>query len=66
MWNPFNPPFLPSCCDRGPVALRNRNTFATMGPPFQTNLRRGNRFLQASLVLPLYEREFLTLDSRAF
>jgi hypothetical protein len=25
-----------------------------MGPPFQTNLRWGHRFLQASLVLPLY------------
>lgn len=28
-----------------------------MGPPFQTNLRWGHRFLQASLVLPLYERD---------
>jgi hypothetical protein len=27
-----------------------------MGPPFQTNLRWGHRFLQASLVLPLYEQ----------
>jgi hypothetical protein len=25
-----------------------------MGPPFQTNLKWGHRFLQASLVLPLY------------
>ena len=25
-----------------------------LGPPFQTNLRWGHRFLQASLVLPLY------------
>jgi len=28
-----------------------------MGPPFQTNLRWGHRFLQASLVLPLYARD---------
>lgn len=28
-----------------------------LGPPFQTNLRWGHRFLQASLVLPLYERD---------
>jgi hypothetical protein len=28
-----------------------------MGPPFQTNLRWGHRFLQASLVLPLYGRD---------
>ncbi len=28
-----------------------------MGPPFQTNLRWGHRFLQASLVLPLYLQE---------
>lgn len=28
-----------------------------MGPPFQTNLRWGHRFLQASLVLPLYEQD---------
>lgn len=28
-----------------------------MGPPFQTNLRWGHRFLQASLVLPLYEHD---------
>ena len=28
-----------------------------MGPPFQTNLRWGHRFLQASLVLPLYEKD---------
>jgi hypothetical protein len=27
-----------------------------MGPPFQTNLRWGHRFLQASVVLPLYEQ----------
>ena len=27
-----------------------------MGPPFQTNLRWGHRFLQASLVLPLYQQ----------
>jgi hypothetical protein len=27
-----------------------------LGPPFQTNLRWGHRFLQASLVLPLYEQ----------
>jgi DDE superfamily endonuclease len=26
-----------------------------LGPPFQTNLRWGHRFLQASLVLPLYQ-----------
>jgi hypothetical protein len=28
-----------------------------MGPPFQTNLRWGHRFLQASLVLPLYKED---------
>ena len=28
-----------------------------MGPPFQTNLRWGHRFLQASLVLPLYAQD---------
>lgn len=28
-----------------------------MGPPFQTNLRWGHRFLQASLVLPLYKQD---------
>lgn len=28
-----------------------------LGPPFQTNLRWGHRFLQASLVLPLYLQE---------
>jgi hypothetical protein len=28
-----------------------------LGPPFQTNLRWGHRFLQASLVLPLYEKD---------
>mgnify|MGYP003575167113 FL=1 len=28
-----------------------------MGPPFQTNLRWGQRFLGASLVLPLYEQD---------
>ena len=28
-----------------------------MGPPFQTNLRWGHRFLQASLVLPLYGKD---------
>lgn len=28
-----------------------------MGPAFQTNLRWGHRFLQASLVLPLYEQD---------
>ena len=28
-----------------------------MGPPFQTNLRWGHRFLQASLVLPLYNED---------
>lgn len=28
-----------------------------MGPAFHTNLRWGHRFLQASLVLPLYQRE---------
>jgi hypothetical protein len=28
-----------------------------MGPPFQTNLRWGHRFLQASLVLPLYHQD---------
>lgn len=28
-----------------------------MGPPFQTNLRWGHRFLQASLVLPLYRQD---------
>jgi hypothetical protein len=28
-----------------------------LGPPFQTNLRWGHRFLQASLVLPLYEED---------
>jgi len=28
-----------------------------MGPAFQTNLRWGHRFLQASLVLPLYEKD---------
>ena len=28
-----------------------------MGPPFQTNLRWGHRFLQASLVLPLYQQD---------
>lgn len=28
-----------------------------MGPPFQTNLRWGHRFLQASLVLPLYQKD---------
>lgn len=28
-----------------------------MGPPFNTNLRWGHRFLQASLVLPLYEKD---------
>lgn len=28
-----------------------------MGPPFQTNLRFGHRFLQASLVLPLYAQD---------
>ena len=28
-----------------------------MGPPFHTNLRWGHRFLQASLVLPLYEQD---------
>jgi hypothetical protein len=27
------------------------------GPPFQTNLRWGHRFLQASLILPLYEQD---------
>jgi hypothetical protein len=28
-----------------------------MGPPFNTNLRWGHRFLQASLVLPLYQKD---------
>jgi hypothetical protein len=28
-----------------------------MGPPFQTNLRWGHRFLQASLVLPLHQQD---------
>ena len=28
-----------------------------LGPPFQTNLRWGHRFLQASLILPLYQRD---------
>lgn len=28
-----------------------------LGPPFQTNLRWGHRFLQASLALPLYEKD---------
>jgi len=28
-----------------------------MGPPFQTNLRWGHRFLQASVVLPLYKQD---------
>ena len=28
-----------------------------LGPPLQTNLRWGHRFLQASLVLPLYEQD---------
>ena len=28
-----------------------------MGPPFQTNLRWGHRFLQASVVLPLYQQD---------
>ena len=28
-----------------------------MGPPFQINLRWGHRFLQASLVLPLYQED---------
>lgn len=28
-----------------------------MGPPFQANLRWGHRFLQASLVLPLYQTD---------
>lgn len=28
-----------------------------LGPPFQTNLRWGHRFLQASLVLPLYRKD---------
>jgi len=28
-----------------------------MGPPFQVNLRWGHRFLQASLVLPLYQED---------
>lgn len=28
-----------------------------MGPPFQTNLRWGQRFLDASLVLPLYQQD---------
>jgi hypothetical protein len=28
-----------------------------LGPPFQTNLRWGHRFLQASLVLPLYDQD---------
>ena len=28
-----------------------------LGPPFQTNLRWGHRFLQTSLVLPLYEQD---------
>jgi hypothetical protein len=28
-----------------------------LGPPFQTNLRWGHRFLQASLVLPLYPQD---------
>jgi hypothetical protein len=28
-----------------------------LGPPFQTNLKWGHRFLQASLVLPLYARD---------
>lgn len=28
-----------------------------MGPPFQTNLRWGHRFVQASLVLPLYQKD---------
>jgi hypothetical protein len=28
-----------------------------MGPPFQVNLRWGHRFLQASLVLPLYRQD---------
>jgi len=28
-----------------------------MGPPFHTNLRWGHRFLQASLVLPLYQQD---------
>ena len=28
-----------------------------LGPPFQTNLRWGRRFLQASLVLPLYQKD---------
>lgn len=28
-----------------------------LGPPFQTNLRWGHRFLQASVVLPLYQQD---------
>ena len=28
-----------------------------MGPPFQANLRWGHRFLQASLILPLYQED---------
>lgn len=28
-----------------------------LGPPFQTNLRWGHRFLQASLILPLYQQD---------
>ena len=28
-----------------------------MGPPFQTNLRWGHRFLQASVILPLYNKD---------
>jgi hypothetical protein len=28
-----------------------------LGPPFQTNLRWGHRFLQASVVLPLYQKD---------
>lgn len=28
-----------------------------LGPPFQTNLRWGHRFLQASVVLPLYQED---------
>jgi len=31
-----------------------------LGPPFQTNLRWGHRFLQASLILPLYRDDLQT------
>ena len=41
----------------GPHVPHTQWHYDPLGPPFQTNLRWGHRFLQASLVLPLYDQD---------